>query len=159
MDDPVTRRRFGLARTFSLNASRIMTSQFLSVLCSWFCKRLNALWRCSAVSAQTPSVSQVKVLFAHSEVCYVISCNILNFFLIPALPTLLGKMPNGVFPLCHDLRPPSFVRRPSQVSGSFISRTVWPRIIKMDTDFHTDLLYSFTRCYFTSWFLSAAECN
>ena len=62
----------------------------------------------------------------------------------------LGKKPNGVFALCHDRR--SFVVVVQKVIGSNTSRMVWPRVTKLYTDIHTDLLYSPTGYDITNCF-------
>ena len=56
-----------------------------------------------------------------------------------------GKMPNGVSVLCHDLRQlASFVVVNHKVSGSYISRAVWPRITKFYLHIYANMFFSDT---------------
>ena len=48
-----------------------------------------------------------------------------------------GETSNGVSALCRDLRLLSFVIVHHKVSGSYISRRVWPRITEFHRDIHT----------------------
>ena len=66
----------------------------------------------------------------------------------------LGKALNGVFALCHDLHPPSFIVVHHKMSGSYISRTVLPTITEFDTYIHTGLLCGCTGYDVTSYFWS-----
>ena len=65
---------------------------------------------------------------------------------------------NGVFALWHDLHRPASSFIHNKVSGSYIARTVWPRLTKSRnqdiTDIRINLLYSHTGYDVTSYFRS-----